>query len=198
MVQSCLWPWEAVKHIWNGAGYRFCTGGPHNLWQSTQDCSFKHQLHVVCVDNCKCTTGAMRPHPAYPLSNVHWNTQGLFPWHQWGYEVTETGCLQAWAQSIAEKQTDLLLGCSDITHQVTKSSPTEIPWISTSFPSPWQLRYKEKLFWIWTLFFPVQTFVQTVSPSCSVIRCTSGRSQTKKSYMGIFGSQMMSCSTQNT
>lgn len=76
----------------------------------------------------------MRPHPAYPLSNVHWNTQGLFPWHQWGYEVTETGCLQAWAQSIAEKQTDLLLGSSDITHQVTKSSPTEIPWISTSFP----------------------------------------------------------------
>lgn len=79
--QCCLWPWEAVKHIWNGAGYRFCTGGPHNSWQSTHDCSFKHQLHVVCVDNCKCTTGAMHLHPSYSFSNPHWNTQGLFPWH---------------------------------------------------------------------------------------------------------------------
>lgn len=51
--QWCLRPGEPVKHIWNGAGCRFCSGGLHNLWQEGQkrgseqnsvyDCGFIHQ-----------------------------------------------------------------------------------------------------------------------------------------------------------
>lgn len=36
---------------------------------------------MLCVDNCKCTTGAMQPHPSYSYSNLHWNTQRRFSWH---------------------------------------------------------------------------------------------------------------------
>lgn len=81
----------------------------------------------------------------------------------------------------AEEQTGVTadpLSSSEIRHQVTRASARDttdkyfLPFSMTTFISN-----EEKRLRIWTLFFPVQTFVQTVSSSYHDIRCTSGLKQ---------------------
>lgn len=67
------------------------------------------------------------------------------------------------------------LSSSEIRHQVTQASARDsmdkyfLPFSMMTF-----ILNEEKRLRIWTLFFPMQTFVQTVSPCYYDIRATSG------------------------
>lgn len=124
-----------------------------------------------------------RPNPTLFIrySRPRWNTQGevsLALTSMWGHGER----LQASAQWVLRsKQAWLLLFFSAPVR-------SDIKWPKSSARDTADKRFlplpvttiisnKEKRLRVWTLFFPNQTFVQTVSSSCSVIRFTSGLSQ---------------------
>ncbi len=127
--QCCLWPREAVKHIWTGAGCRFCTEGPHNLWQEGRNRGrgkdswlWLHTSVVCCV---WIIVSAPHGQPNSTLFTPILSRTGTPKGNFLGtneHVRSQRGPAAGIGPMSAEEQTgvtaDLLLGSSEIRHQI--------------------------------------------------------------------------------